>query len=82
MQAIQVGNEIALQQAQQIQLLRQLMVSMMNAQNVATANQINRAASEDASSQRWLSAGPTVEFSQTMGSGAPPAGLLPSGARQ
>jgi P-type conjugative transfer protein TrbJ len=71
MQAIQVGNEIALQQTQQIQLLRQLMVSMMNAQNVATANQINRAAAEDASAHRWLSAGPVVPFSTTM-SGAPP----------
>jgi type IV secretion system protein TrbJ len=33
MQAIQVGNEIALQQVQQLQMLRQLMVAMINAQN-------------------------------------------------
>jgi P-type conjugative transfer protein TrbJ len=66
LQAIQVGNEIALQQAQQIQMLRQLVVAMINAQNVAAANRINGQAAEDASVQRWLSAGPTVPFSATM----------------
>ena len=43
LQAIEVGNEIALQQAQQIQMLRQLVVAMINAQNVVAANAVNRA---------------------------------------
>jgi type IV secretion system protein TrbJ len=63
LQAIQVGNEIALQQVQQIQMLRQLVVSMINAQNVTAANAVNRQGAEDASTQQWLSAGPTVPFS-------------------
>lgn len=66
LQAIQVGNEIALQQVQQIQMLRQLVVSMINAQNVTAANAVNRQAAEDASTQQWLSAGPTIPFSPTM----------------
>ena len=66
LQAIQVGNEIALQQAQQIQMLRQLVVAMINAQNVTAANAINRQAAEDASTQQWLTAGPTVPFATTM----------------
>jgi len=66
LQAIQVGNEIALQQAQQIQMLRQLVIAMINAQNVAAANRINGQAAEDASVQRWLSAGPAVPFTATM----------------
>ncbi len=80
LQAIQVGNEIALQQAQQIQMLRQLVVAMINAQNVAAANRVNAQAAEDASVQRWLSAGPTVPFSPTMPDngltnfGSPPVG--------
>ena len=66
LQAIQVGNEIALQQAQQVQMLRQLVVAMINAQNVVAANQVNREAAEDASTQQWLTAGPTVPFSTSM----------------
>jgi type IV secretion system protein TrbJ len=66
LQAIQVGNEIALQQVQQIQMLRQLVVATINAQNVVAANAVNRQAAEDASTQQWLSAGPTIPFSSTM----------------
>ena len=62
LQAIQVGNEIALQQAQQIQMLRQLVAAMINAQNVTAANAINRQATEDASTQQWLTAGSLVPF--------------------
>jgi P-type conjugative transfer protein TrbJ len=83
LQAIQVGNEIALQQAQQIQMLRQLVVAMINAQNVAAANRINAQAAEDASVQRWLSAGPTVPFSSTMpDNGLTNFGLPPNGGPQ
>jgi type IV secretion system protein TrbJ len=76
MQAIQVGNEISLQEAQQVQMLRQLIVAMINAQNVAAANRINGQAAEDASVQRWLSAGPAVPFSSSM----PDNGLTNFGA--
>jgi len=74
LQAIQVGNEIALQQAQQIQMLRQLVVAMINAQNVTAANAVNRQAAEDASTQQWLTAGPTVPFQSGVAS---PIGIRP-----
>jgi P-type conjugative transfer protein TrbJ len=74
LQAIQVGNEIVLQQAQQIQMLRQLVVAMINAQNVAAANAVNRQAAEDASTQQWLTAGPTVPFQSGVAS---PIGIRP-----
>ena len=74
LQAIQVSNEIALQQAQQIQMLRQLVVAMINAQNVTAANAINRQAAEDASTQQWLTAGPTVPFLTAMPSNGLGAG--------
>ncbi len=41
LQAVQTGNEIALAQIQQIQMLRQLVMAMMNSQNTAAANQLN-----------------------------------------
>ena len=74
LQAIQVGNEIALQQAQQIQMLRQLVVAMINAQNVTAANALNRQAAEDASTQQWLTAGPTIPFLTAMPSNGLGAG--------
>jgi P-type conjugative transfer protein TrbJ len=42
LQAVQVGNEIALAQVQQVQMLRQLVMALMNSQNTAAANQLNR----------------------------------------
>src|SRR5262249_61246644 len=41
LQAVQVGNEIALAQVQQVQMLRQLVMELMNSQNTAAANQSN-----------------------------------------
>jgi P-type conjugative transfer protein TrbJ len=82
LQAIQVGNEIALQQAQQIQMLRQLVVAMINVQNVTAANAVNRQAAEDASAQRWLSAGPTIPFSPTMPANGGNVGSAISGGQQ
>jgi P-type conjugative transfer protein TrbJ len=41
LQAVQVGNEIALAQVQQIQMLRQLVMALMNSNNTAAANQLN-----------------------------------------
>jgi type IV secretion system protein TrbJ len=41
LQAVQVGNEIALAQVQQVQLLRQLVMAMMNSQNTGSAVQLN-----------------------------------------
>jgi P-type conjugative transfer protein TrbJ len=54
LQAIQIGNEIALENAQQIQLLRQLVMAQTNAQNVERANQINEKAAEEASTRNAL----------------------------
>jgi len=56
-------------------MLRQLIVAMINAQNVAVANAVNRQAAEDASAQRWLSGGPTIPFSATMPANGVNAGL-------
>ena len=42
LQAVQVGNEIALAEVQQVQMLRQLVMALMNSQNTAAANQLNR----------------------------------------
>ena len=41
LQAVQTGNEIALAQVQQVQMLRQLVMALMNSENTATANQLN-----------------------------------------
>ena len=41
LQAVQTGNEITLAQVQQIQMLRQLVMAMMNSENTASANQLN-----------------------------------------
>ena len=41
LQAVQTGSEIALAQIQRIQMLRQLVMAMMNSQNTAAANQLN-----------------------------------------
>jgi P-type conjugative transfer protein TrbJ len=41
LQAVQTGSEIVLAQVQQIQMLRQLVMAMMNSQNTAAANQLN-----------------------------------------
>ncbi len=65
LQAIQVGNEIALQQVQQLQMLRQLVVAMINAQNVVAANQVSQQAQVQAQQQQWLTGGTTVPFSPT-----------------
>lgn len=81
MQAIEVGNEIALQQVQQLQMLRQLMVAMINAQNVVAANQVNQTAQAQAQQQQWLSGGAPVPYVTT----PIPSGLragLPNGGGQ
>jgi P-type conjugative transfer protein TrbJ len=41
LQAIQTGNEIALQLGQQLQMLRQLVMLLINSENLQTANQTN-----------------------------------------
>jgi P-type conjugative transfer protein TrbJ len=56
LQAVQTGNEIALAEVQQIQMLRQLVVALMNSQNTATANQINSQTQSQLAAQALLSA--------------------------
>jgi P-type conjugative transfer protein TrbJ len=56
LEAIQVGNEIALAQVQQIQMLRQLVMATMNSQNVAAANQVNNQVQSQLAAQAMLSA--------------------------
>lgn len=56
LQAVQVSNEIALAEVQQIQMLRQLVMAQMNAQNVASASQVNNQAQSALAAQALLSA--------------------------
>lgn len=81
LQAIQVGNEIALQQVQQLQMLRQLMVAMINAQNVVAANQVSQTAQTQAQQQQWLSGGPTVPYPSIWSSPNAPHAGLPNGGQ-
>jgi P-type conjugative transfer protein TrbJ len=53
LQAIQVGNEIALAQ---VQMLRQLVMATMNSQNVAAANQVNNQTQSKLEAQAFFSA--------------------------
>jgi P-type conjugative transfer protein TrbJ len=41
LQAVQTGNEIAMAQVQQIQMLRQLVMALTNSENTVAANQVN-----------------------------------------
>jgi len=70
LQAIQVSNEIALAQVQQVQMLRQLVMVQMNAQNVASASQLNNQAQSALAAQALLSA-PVSDDVLTVGE-APP----------
>jgi type IV secretion system protein TrbJ len=81
LQTIQVGNEIALQQVQQLQMLRQLVVTMINAQNVVAANQVSQAAQTQAQQQQWLSGGPLVPYPSTWSSPNAPHAGLPTGGQ-
>jgi P-type conjugative transfer protein TrbJ len=58
LQAVQVSNEIALAEVQQIQMLRQLVMAQMNAQNVASAGQVNNQAQSSLAAQAMFSAAP------------------------
>ncbi len=58
LQAVQVSNEIALAQVQQVQMLRQLVMAQMNSQNVAAANQINSQVQSSLAAQALFSAPP------------------------
>jgi P-type conjugative transfer protein TrbJ len=81
LQAIQVGNEIALQQVQQLQMLRQLMVGMINAQNVVAANQVSQSAQTQAQQQQWLGGRSTVPYPSTWSSPNAPHAGLPNGGQ-
>jgi P-type conjugative transfer protein TrbJ len=70
LQAVQVSNEIALAEVQQIQMLRQLVMAQMNAQNVASASQLNNQAQSALAAQALLSA-PVSDDVLTVGE-APP----------
>jgi P-type conjugative transfer protein TrbJ len=58
LQAVQTSNEIALAEVQQVQMLRQLVMVQMNAQNVASANQVNLQAQSSLAAQALFSAPP------------------------
>ncbi|MBF6570989.1 MAG: hypothetical protein IVW54_19155, partial [Candidatus Binataceae bacterium] len=75
LQAIQVGNEIALAQVQQVQMLRQLVMAMTNSQNVAAANRLNNQVQSSLEAQALFSAPPPLPipnlFQQSAGTPPP-----------
>lgn len=56
MQAIQVGNEIAAQQVQQLQKLRQMLDAQIQSQSMWYAQQIERQTIDDAFREQYRSA--------------------------
>ncbi len=60
MQAIQVGNMLATQQVSQLQGLRQLVATQINAQNTYAAYQTQKDAAVEASTSQWISASNTT----------------------
>lgn len=60
MQAVQVGNMIATQQVSQLQALRQLIITQINAQNTYAAYQTQKDTAIEASAANWVSASDTA----------------------
>ena len=59
LQAIQVTNEILLAEAQQLQMLRQLLITLINAESVYQGHRLNAEAQAAAQSGEFLSSGGT-----------------------
>ena len=79
MQAIQAGNMIAAEEAQQLRKLRQLVMAQSNAQTVYMANQTNKDAQETASLRTWLMQGANQEIGNGLtgnGARAVPSGFM------
>ena len=74
LQAIQVGNQIALLQMQQMQMLRQLMMNLTTAFGVTNANQVSQQAQSTAALQQWLNTSTPPLTNEP----SPSAGLIPS----
>jgi P-type conjugative transfer protein TrbJ len=60
-QAIQVTNEILLAQAQQLQMIRQLLVTLINTESVYQGHSLNAEAQAAAQSSEFMSSGGTTE---------------------
>lgn len=60
MQAVQVGNMLATQQVSQLQALRQLVATQINAQNTYAAYETQKDAAVEASVSNWISASDTT----------------------
>ena len=60
LQAIQVTNEILLAQAQQLQMMRQLLVTLINAESVYHGHRLNAEAQAAAQSGEFMSSGGTT----------------------
>jgi len=74
LQAVQVGNEIALAQVQQIQMLRQLVMVLINSENAAAANQLNSQTQSQLAAQAFFGAptSPGIPDILHQNGGAPP----------
>ncbi|MGO9268368.1 MAG: hypothetical protein ACLQBA_26370 [Candidatus Binataceae bacterium] len=76
LQAVQTGNEIALAQVQQIQMLRQLVMAMMNSENTAASSQVNNQTQSQLTAQAIIAAPPQVagmpNFRNATTSASPP----------
>ena len=60
LQAIQTGNEIALQLGQQLQMLRQLVMLLINSENLQTANQTNSQTQSQMAAAAMIAAPPQI----------------------
>jgi len=60
LQAIQTGNEIALQLGQQLQMLRQLVMLLINSENLQTANQTNSQVQSQMAAEAVIAAPPQI----------------------
>ena len=60
LQAIQTGNEIALQLGQQLQMLRQLVMLLINSENLQTANQTNSQTQSQMAAEAMIAAPPQI----------------------
>lgn len=59
MQALQVGNMLATQEVSQLQELRQLVMTQVNAQNTYASYQVQKEASGEAATNNWVSSSST-----------------------
>jgi hypothetical protein len=69
---VQVSNELAMAQIQQIQMLRQLVMAQTNAQNVVAGNAISTQQQQQMEAMGWVGAPASGMFGQALKDSGPP----------